>query len=64
MAEKHEIEISILPDGRIEYTVKGIKGRKCEDIADLLKTLGQVEHEENTGEYYEKGQDVGLYVQR
>jgi hypothetical protein len=63
MAEKHDIEISILPDGRVEYTVKGIKGHTCQDIAELLKTLGQVEHEENTSEYYEKGQDVGVHVQ-
>ncbi len=63
MAEKHEIEISISPDGQVEYTIKGIKGSRCADIAELLKLLGQVEHEENTREYYEQAQEAGVYVQ-
>ncbi|MBN1888643.1 MAG: DUF2997 domain-containing protein [Thermoflexales bacterium] len=63
MAQKHEIEISISPEGQVEYTIKGIKGRHCADIAELLKILGQVEHEENTREYYEQAQEAGVYVQ-
>ncbi len=53
MPKKQEIEITILPDGRVEYTVVGVKGAHCEDIAGLLKVLGQVEQEQKTGEYYE-----------
>ncbi len=53
MPKKQEIEITILPDGRVEYTVVGVKGAHCADIAELLKVLGQVEQEQNTGEYYE-----------
>jgi hypothetical protein len=63
VAEQHEIQITLLPDGRVEYTIKGIKGRKCEDIAGLLKALGQVEHEENTTEYYEQESEVGIHLQ-
>ena len=63
MAEQHEIHITLLPDGRVEYTIKGVKGRKCEDIAGLLKVLGQVEHEENTSEYYEQESGVGIHLQ-
>ncbi len=48
-----EIEISILPDGKVEYTIKGVKGSVCEDISALLEQLGKVEQEERTGEYYE-----------
>jgi hypothetical protein len=48
-----EIEISILPDGKVEYTIKGVKGSACEDISALLEQLGKVEQEERTGEYYE-----------
>jgi hypothetical protein len=48
-----EIEISIRPDGRVEYTIKGVKGAACEDISALLEQLGKVEQEERTGEYYE-----------
>ncbi len=47
-----EIEISILPDGKVEYTIKGVKGSACEDISALLEQLGKVEQEERTGEYY------------
>jgi hypothetical protein len=47
-----EIEISILPDGRVEYTIKGVKGSACEEISALLEQLGKVEQEERTGEYY------------
>lgn len=46
MPKKQEIEITILPDGRVEYTVVGVKGAHCEDIAGLLKVLGQVEQEQ------------------
>lgn len=48
-----EIEITILPDGRVEYTIKGVKGSACEDISKLLEQLGKVEAQERTGEYYE-----------
>ena len=48
-----EIEISILPDCKVEYTIKGVKGSACEDISALLEQLGKVEQEERTGEYYE-----------
>lgn len=48
-----EIEISILPDGKVEYTIKGVKGSACEEISTLLAQLGKVEQEERTGEYYE-----------
>jgi hypothetical protein len=48
-----EIEITILPDGKVEYTIKGVKGSACEEISALLEQLGKVEQEERTGEYYE-----------
>ncbi len=48
-----EIEITILPGGRVEDTIKGVKGSACEDISKLLEQLGKVEAQERTGEYYE-----------
>ena len=48
-----EIEITILPDGRMEYGVKGVKGSACAGIGALLEQLGKVEQVERTGEYYE-----------
>ena len=38
-----EIEIRILPGGRVEYTIKGVKGSACESISALLEKLGRVE---------------------
>lgn len=60
--QNQEIEISILPDGRVEYTIKGVKGAACEDISALLEQLGKVEKSERTGEYYEDDTQVDVTV--
>ncbi|GIK73690.1 MAG: hypothetical protein BroJett021_26780 [Chloroflexota bacterium] len=60
--QNQEIEISILPDGRVEYTIKGVKGAACESISALLEQLGKVETAERTGEYYEDETRVDVTV--
>lgn len=60
--QNQEIEISILPDGRVEYTIKGVKGAACESISALLEQLGKVEIAERTGEYYEDETHVDVTV--
>jgi hypothetical protein len=60
--QKQEIEITILPDGRIEYTIKGVKGSACASISALLEQLGKVEETTNTGEYYEYGTDSHVHI--
>ncbi|MEM7534962.1 MAG: DUF2997 domain-containing protein [Chloroflexota bacterium] len=60
MMNHQEIEIAILPDGRIEYTIKGVKGSACENISALLEQLGKVEHTEKTSEYYDKNTDINV----
>lgn len=60
--QNQEIEISILPDGRVEYTVKGVKGAACESISALLEQLGKVETAERTGEYYENETRIDVTV--
>jgi hypothetical protein len=55
-----EIEITILPDGKVEYTIKGVKGSACEEISALLEQLGKVEQEERTGEYYEDDRHIDV----
>ncbi len=57
-----EIEIAILPDGRIEYTIKGVKGTACDQLSTMLEHLGKVEHTEHTGEYYEQEPDLHLHI--
>lgn len=58
--QREEIEVTILPDGRVEYTIKGVKGSACESISALLEALGKVESEAKTAEYYEQDPDVQL----
>jgi len=53
MEKKHEIEFTIKPDGNVEFTVKGVKGKQCLSIAELFKVLGETESEQATAEYYE-----------
>jgi len=60
--QKEEIEIKILPDGRVEYTIKGVKGGACESISALLEQLGKVEHSEHTGEFYAGESDAHVVV--
>ncbi len=60
--EKQEIEITILPDGRIEYTIKGVKGGACDSISALLEQLGKIEQTSRTGEYYEQEGDVHIAI--
>ena len=57
-----EIEISVAPDGRVEYRIKGVKGSACESISALLERLGKVEHVEHTGEYYEDESHAGVAI--
>jgi hypothetical protein len=57
-----EIEIAVLPDGRVEYTIKGVKGSACESISALLEQLGKVEAENRTGEFYQQDPDVQLHL--
>ena len=60
--QNQEIEITIGPDGKIAYTIKGIKGSACDSISALLEKIGQVEETTKTGEYYEYGTDAHIHV--
>ena len=60
--QQQEIEITILPNGKVEYTIKGVKGSNCEAISALLEKLGKVEETLHTGEYYEYGSDAYIHV--
>lgn len=60
--QKQEIEISIGPDGNIEYTIKGVPGPACESISAILEQLGTVEHTERTGEWYVPDAESNLNI--
>ena len=58
--QKEEIEITIRPDGQIEYTIKGVKGPACDTISALLEQLGKIQTARHTGEYYEQDADAHI----
>lgn len=56
---KEEIEIVIDENGEVKLETKGIKGKKCEEIALVMeKVLGRIKKKERKPEYYEK--DVSI----
>ena len=50
-----QIEFKIYPDGRIEETVRGIKGGECHKVTDEInQSLGKVVDTKPTEEMYEQ----------
>ena len=64
VASKQQVEFRIRPDGQVEFTVKGVKGRRCEDVARLFESLGTVEETRATGEYYERDAEAQVAGRR
>lgn len=59
---REEIEIQIGPDGKIQYTIKGVKGSACESISQILEQIGDVEQEQTTSEYYDLEDDAHVSI--
>ena len=64
MVSKQEIEFVIKPHGEVEFTVKGVKGKGCEDMARLFDELGKRTNEANTAEYYQKEGSTSVTARR
>ena len=65
MSTKQEIEFTIAPDGKVEFTVKGAKGQHCLPVAELFEMLGEIEADRATAEYYEgEEQPATVTIQR
>ncbi|MCL6499912.1 MAG: DUF2997 domain-containing protein [Firmicutes bacterium] len=65
MARKRDIEVSISPDGRVQVHVKGMPGKQCLKVRQLLEeVLGPLESQRLTSEYYdpEEDQPVSLEI--
>ncbi|CAM9383247.1 unnamed protein product [Ascophyllum nodosum] len=53
--EMQELIVDFTDDGRILLEVKGVKGPECRQITEeLIKSLGDVIHTENTSEYFQE----------
>jgi hypothetical protein len=62
--ETHEIEIEILPNGKVKVHIKGVKGAVCEEVyvrlfQEILSQTGQLER---THEYYEPPTEVRIDI--
>jgi hypothetical protein len=55
---KQDIEIVIGKDGKVEFTIKGVKGASCLDETKFLEEAlgGGVIEQQKTGEYYEQSE--------
>lgn len=60
--EREEIEITIQPDGHVEYRIRGVKGPKCEEISAVLEALGRVESSERTDEFFDGEAETHIHV--
>ena len=57
-----QIEFKIHPDGRVEETVRGIKGNDCHKVTeDINQALGEVVSSEPTEEMFEQEVSETLY---
>jgi len=62
---QRDLEITIGPDGKVELTVRGHKGRGCEDIARMFERIvGELVSQRRTSEYYEPDEHVRFNQQQ
>ncbi len=60
-----EIEFKIYPDGRIEETVRGVKGENCHEVTEAINSaLGKTTASEPTQEMYETEIEITNTVQQ
>ena len=64
---KQDIEIVIGPNGKVEFTIKGVKGSSCVDETRFLEQAlggsGAVTEQQKTGEYYEQSEGYSSVYQ-
>lgn len=52
--ERPELDISIARNGKLKVQIKGVKGKRCVELADLLRDIiGREESRHLTADYYE-----------
>ena len=51
--ERPEFEITITRKGKVKVHVKGVKGQRCIEMADLIREIvGKEDQRELTSDYY------------
>jgi len=52
---QREFEITIAPDGSVELTVKGYKGKSCLEAMKIFEqVVGEMKSQRETSEFYER----------
>lgn len=65
MARRRELEIAIAPDGTLSVHVKGMPGKQCLKIKELLeKSIGALQSQRLTAEYYEPEEAARISLER
>lgn len=49
-----KIKVTINEDASLEYDVKGVKGKSCEDVTGFIDKLGQVTSRKHTEEHRQR----------
>jgi len=62
--ERPEFEITINKKGKMKVHIKGVKGFRCTEMADLIKEIvGREEERQLTADYYEQDGAVRIHTQ-
>ena len=59
MSEIQELDVLVLPDGKVKIEVRGVKGKKCIDITSNLEAVlgGKVIMRDFTDEFHQNEQE-------
>jgi hypothetical protein len=62
--ERPEFDITITKAGKLKVHIKGVKGTRCTEMADLIKQIvGKEDERHLTSEYYEQAGQVRINTQ-
>ena len=63
--EKHDLEITINPNGEVKVHIKGAKGKACLDYAKwLAEVVGELKAQKHTSEFYEPETKVRIHLEQ
>ncbi len=61
--ERPEFDITITSTGKVKVEVKGVKGKRCVQLADLIKEIvGREDERHLLPEYYEQEGAVRIFT--
>lgn len=61
--ERPEFDITITRTGKVKVHVKGVKGQRCIEMADLIRELvGREDERQLTSDYYGQEGKVRIHV--